>query len=380
MENLDTIKKELMELYEQEGADARLTVDRDRLRVTEVVLKLLDGVDTQSELLEVLTADKGFALTPVQQVERLGQFLQRHFEESVLNDAGIFLDKLPSELGERCDGSVLINSSPKRYRDVVDCSAEVTLLGKWTVDVRRAEVIALAGVDACARDSMAVVDVRSTEASAVRLPASYYQQIGKFNDLYSFSQLEKRLQTENVYSILDAVKEKVGFTDGLSLLDTTAIPALERGDQVIASDKWFTLVRNELSRQYLLFQHRSVDEVVRAIYACQHHCVINDDLIPLKATLVRDEFQRMPGERLVLGRNQQGEEVSLRFDMNYFAFLPDNLYEKAPFGRWKAYSNLIPMSHDLTMNAQIVFIKCHFEDCLKAGEALNQQKQTGLKR
>ena len=380
MENLDTIKKELMELYEQEGADARLTVDRDRLRVTEVVLKLLDGVDTQSELLEVLTADKGFALTPVQQVERLGQFLQRHFEESVLNDAGIFLDKLPSELGERCDGAVLINSSPKRYRDVVDCSAEVTLLGKWTVDVRRAEVIALAGVDACARDSMAVVDVRSTEASAVRLPASYYQQIEKFNDLYSFSQLEKRLQTENVYSILDAVKEKVGFTDGLSLLDTTAIPALERGDQVIASDKWFTLVRNELSRKYLLFQHRSVDEVVRAIYACQHHCVINDDLIPLKATLVRDEFQRMPGERLVLGRNQQGEEVSLRFDMNYFSFLPENLYEKAPFGRWKAYSNLIPMSHDLTLNAQIVFIKCHFEDCLKAGEALNQQKQTGLKR
>ena len=82
----------------------------------------------------------------------------------------------------------------------------------------------------------------------------------------------------------------------------------------------------------------------------------------------------------MLGRNQQGEEVSLRFDMNYFAFLPDNLYEKAPFGRWKAYSNLIPMSHDLTLNAQIVFIKCHFEDCLKAGEALNQQKQTGLKR
>ena len=189
------IKKELMELYEQEGADAQLTGDRNRLNVTEVVLKLLDGVDAQSELLSLLTADKGFALTPVQQVERLGHFLQRHFEESVLNDAGIFLDKLPSELGERCDGAVLINSSPKRYRDVVDCSAEVTLLGKWTVDVRRAEVIALAGVDACARDSMAVVDVRSTEASAVRLPASYYQQIGKFNDLYSFSQLEKRFQT-----------------------------------------------------------------------------------------------------------------------------------------------------------------------------------------
>ena len=66
--------------------------------------------------------------------------------------------------------------------------------------------------------------------------------------------------------------------------------------------------------------------------------------------------------------------------MSYFAFLPENLYKKEQFGRWEPYSYLIPLSQELTLNAQIVSIKCKFEDCLKAGQELEQTKTTGLKR
>ena len=380
MKSVDQIKEELKDLYVHEQEEAQFRVDRDRATRINIALKLLDGVETRSDLMSFLSADKGAMLFPVGDAEALGRVLRAGFAEEELNQVGIYLDKQPAEMGEHCAGAVLINTTPNRYHCSVDFDGSVTFLGKWMVDVRQAEVFALAGVHANARGSLAVVDVQSMDASAVRLPGTYYQKIEKFNDLYSFSQLERRFQTENVYSILDAVKEKVGFTDGLSLLETTATPALERGDQVIASDKWFTLVRNELSRSYHMFQHRSEDQVVRAIYASQHDCIISDDLLPLKAALVRDEFLRMPGERLVLGKNQQGEIASLKFDMSYFAFLPENLYKKEQFGRWEPYSYLIPLSQELTLNAQIVSIKCKFEDCLKAGQELEQTKTTGLKR
>ena len=83
-------------------------------------------------------------------------------------------------------------------------------------------------------------------------------------------------------------------------------------------------------------------------------------------------------------KTQKGAAPNLRAqrrnDMDKFAFRPENLYEKGKFGRWTAFSNPIPLCIGYTLNAQLDSIKCHFKDCLKAGQKLGQTKQTGLKR
>lgn len=379
MKDIDYIIVELIGLYERERAAAEL--DRDSIRGGEVdiILKYLDEVETRSDLLAFLSAHLGRALRPVEQVEALGRFLKEGFREEELNGAGIYLDKLPAELREQWDKGIFINTTPQRYHCSVDFDGHATFLGKWTIDVRQARVKALAGAHANVRDALGDAYAPTLKSSSVRLPDTYYQKIEAFNKLFDFSKLERRVQNGDVSALIDSIKEQVGLTESLALLNTTVTPVLKRGDQVIASDNQFVLVRNEFERQYYFFQKRSEAEVVKAINACQHHCVINDDLHKLKAALVRDEFLKQPDERMVIGTNQMGEVASLKFDMDKFAFRPENLYEKGKFGRWIAFSNPIPLSTDYTLNAQLDSIKCHFEDCLKAGQKLGQTKQTGMK-
>lgn len=380
MKDIDYIIVELIGLYERERAAAELDGDSIRGEEVDLILESLDEVETRSDLIAFLSAHQGRALRPVEQVEALGRFLKEGFREEELNGAGIYLDNIPAELREQWDKGIFINTTPQRYHCSVDFDGHATFLGKWTIDVRQAHVKALAGVHANVRDALGYAYAPSLKSSSVRLPDTYYQKIEVFNELYDFSKLERQFQNEDVSAIFDSIKEQVGLTESLALLDTSATPVLKRGDQVIASDNQFVLVRNEFERHYYFFQKRSEAEVVQAINACQHHCVINDDLHKLKAALVRDEFLKQPDERIVLGTNQNGEVVSLKFDMDKFAFRPENLYEKGKFGRWTAFSNPIPLCIGYTLNAQLDSIKCHFEDCLKTGQKLGQTKQTGLKR
>ena len=108
-------------------------MNRDRVRAIDIALKILDCVETRSDLMTFLSADKGLMLFPVEQAEALGRLLIEHFGEEELNLAGIYLDKLPAEIGERCAGAVLINTTPNRYECDVNFDGSVTFLGKWMV-------------------------------------------------------------------------------------------------------------------------------------------------------------------------------------------------------------------------------------------------------
>ena len=306
--------------------------------------------------------------------------MKAHGSDEELAQAGIFID-LPDWDQVKWDGmALLINTLPERCRLQVDQDGQVAFLGAWTVDARRASVIALTGAHINLRDCLATVQIPSDNASVVRLPDGYYQPIARFDRPNTFRELERIFVEDGRFWLLDRLKEQVWRPTRVDLLAQYETPILKKGDDLVAEDAYCALVRNAHERSYMLYLIRSEREIVQAIQACQHDCLINEDLRPLKASLVRDEFLKWPGGRRVIGKNHLGEEVSLSFDVGFQDYKPHNLYRKGGSGKWEPYTTPIRMSSKLTLEAEIQAIQRDFAPCLKAEALLDMEQHPGWKR
>lgn len=378
--NIEDIKSELIAIYQSELEGAESMGSPKRADALHQAVSLTEGAQTKSDLLLSLMEQYEVMLAPVQQVELFGAFLKKSMGFEVLERNGIYLDKLPKVELAKGQRYLFINSQPERAKGVLDQEIEAICMGRWHLDVWEASVKALPGTHLDLRDTLSVAQCVTNEASAIRHQDAYYERVHEIRKPSDFLSLERIFQKEGQFWALDRLKEEVGFQKEVNLLQVYAVPTNWKGDTLEAQDAHFALVRNEWDRSYLLFQIRSESAVIKAIQNCEHHCVIDPDLRNLKAALVRDEFLGLPNEQLILGHNQLGETVSLSFIANEQCFQPHNLYNKKEFGRWELFDGVIPMSDQYTLKSQVDSIKCRFENCLKAGQALGVERSAGPKR
>ena len=379
-EAFDGLRQELLSLYEVERDSA---VEQHNLELAErlsVAQGLVSRVECKAELLQLLVEQCIQTLAPIEQAKTVGEILKAHGSDEELALAGIFID-LPDWDQVKWNGmALLINTLPERYRLQVDQDGQVAFLGAWTVDARRASVIALTGALFNLRYCLATAQIPSDNASVVQLPDGYYQPIARFDRPNTFRKLERIFVEDGRFWLLDRLKEQVWRPTRVDLLAQYETPILKKGDDLVAEDAHCALVRNAHERSYMLYLIRNEREIVQAIQACQHDCLINEDLRPLKASLIRDEFLKWPGGRRVIGKNHLGEEVSLSFDVGFQDYKPHNLYRKGVAGKWEPYTTPIRMSGKLTLEAEIQAIQRDFAPCLKAEALLDMERHPGWKR
>ena len=116
--------------------------------------------------------------------------------------------------------------------------------------------------------------------------------------------------------------------------DLQATPIMEKGDQLIADSGHYALIRNVYEREYLLLRKLSEQRVIDIIQSTKYHLKLSGDAVALHVLMIRDQFLRLPNERMEVCENHLGQPAFLSFDANKHCFNTHGLYSKNWNDKW----------------------------------------------
>lgn len=375
--DINQIKEELVALFEAERSEAYGREEFTAFTALKKAETQIKQAETQSDLLELLVHDCSTVLAFVRRADRFGQFLQGHFSESNLQEAGIFVNQMPEEVeqGAEC---LFVNATAERFHCALDVDAHVGFLGRWSVEARQVYIEALSGVHVTLRDKLACAHTAPFDSSVISLPECYYQAMEFKGDR---RQLVRLLVQEGGEAALSYAKENSGAEPVINLAKLIYSPLQEKGDVVAAQDTHHTLVNqlgvNERIQGVVLYRRFSEQEVVQAIEQAQGLYFLSGDLWNLRTALRRETFLSMPNERIVIGKNHRGEEVSVSFNSTFAYFKLHNLYMKAN-GQWSPLETTVPASPHASLEEEIKLLQYMFKDGVQPEKV--HKVPTGWKR
>ena len=106
---------------------------------------------------------------------------------------------------------------------------------------------------------------------------------------------------------------------------------MEKGDQLIADRGHYALIRNEYERVYVLLRKLSEQRVIDTIQSTKSHLKLSSDAVALHVCMIRDQFLRLPNERMEVCENHLGQPAYLSFDANKHCFNTHDLYYCDPW-------------------------------------------------
>lgn len=337
--------------------------------------KMFDSAETQSDLLECLLRDGMNSLGYINDVVGFSQGLQQLFSKEALNHAGIYVDALPEGIVKPGGEYLFINTSDERRAYAVDVEAKVGFMGRWLVEARQAKVVALANTHVSLRDDKARALKFGKNSAALRLPPYYYQPV----DCTSFSEgAAQRLASEGSEAALRYLAEQVGEPKAMDLQELRSSVAQEAGDKVLAQDERYTLAVGA-DQEMTLFRRFAEQEVAQALSARASSDKLNPQLWDLNSSLKREVFWRQTNERLVIGQNHLGKDVSLKLELGLGSYFCSNLYCRED-GEWKHISGWVKMDKSASLKEEIEAIKSQASESLNLGQAQAQAQKNGLKR
>ena len=363
--DIDHIKEGLLALYAVERLDAQKVSDDNRIGQLERAVRLLEPMITKSELLMNLRENALKLFQPVRRVEAMGSFIKDNFSAYDLRANFVFVDCFPNgKLPEGTD-CLLINSSPSLRECDFAQNVHATFVGRWLVNAYEAQIVALHGAHVNLMDTVSTARCPVKNASAIRRQDTYYQGVLELNEV-SFRELEILSRTKTAREVLEHVIAD-GEDPSMPLCPCLvhAAASLEKGDQLIAENDRFALVRNALHRSYSLCQKWTEGEVCSFMRCVTAEIPLSEDLRVLQSCLMRETFLRLPDEQMEIGRNYQGEPVTLSFDAKRYGFVPHNLYVQTGTCDWRAETSIIDLEPKLPLNRTIEKIKAQYRQVLQ---------------
>ena len=360
-----------------EAKTAKDKNDIERITSLGKAMDIIQSMDTKTDLLQGLTERSVELLKPITEVERVGGFLRDSFTNKDLIDNNVFVDRLPTDVLPKDSTCLLINSSPNLKEGGFTQDVSATIIGRWYLEVQEADVTLLHGAHVNLWGARAMGQCLVEDASMIRQQEEYYQPIRRFGQAKEFRNVESLLSTYGRFVMIDYIVPNRKEIPPLSLSKLSATATSRKGDEVLTNYGDYTLVRNEWERSYTLFERYNVGKVIDQIKAADYHLYLDADLAPVLADVYRDQFLRLPGERMVIGQNTKGEPVTLSFNANTYKFKVDNLCPRNSKDESLRIHEEVYMDWDLAPKGQLTFIKTRFEGKILP---LNEQKTESEKK
>ena len=371
--DFDVLKEKLLNLYQLERDDASKRGHQMRAILVELNAEEFNSAETQSDLLHKLVHDCAKTLPFIEQVDAFGKGLQGLFSQQALKEAGIYLDQQPEGIVQPEQEYLFINTSAERRACALNVDSQVAFLGRWSVEARQAFVTAFANTHVTLRDDKANAHKLGANTSVIRLPACYYQPVvcdsmGR--------EAESVLASEGGEAALRYLTEHVGEPEAMNLQQLQDAVTLVRGDEVEATNDRYTLVL-EGDQGLKLYQRFSEQEVAQVLSQRNKLSGLSMAVWELNTALKRDAFLKQPGERLVIGQNYRGEDVTLEINVPLHCYHCHHMYVQEK-GEWTRFGCPIEMNPHASLNEDIELIKCQLGDNLR--QQPEREQKSGLKR
>lgn len=377
-ETIETIKQAISQHYEQEKQKSQALGNQVGFQALCEAQAIIGSIQTKSELFNTLLTNGEELLKHMQQPERIGEILKTHYTPEDLQTYQIYVDSMPIGTLPKDSSCMLFNTTSQLRQGTFKQNVEATFVGSWLVDCYQASVTALKGALINLRDTRAVGGYIAKDASAIRLPDIYYQEINLIGPEKGFRVWEERLLQQSPWGLLDDLVSQTELPEKPALSHLSATATLVKGDDVLAENNRHTLVRNSWNQTYVLYQKFSEREVIEQIQATKDYLYMSDDLRPLQSALIRNHFSALPGERMTIGQNHLEEPITLSFNSDTQRFIPHNLIYKTNRGTFKKMEKTFVMDTNMTMQKNIEYIKnsLKYSNILFDKTEINQ----GLKR
>ena len=332
--NIHEIKDDLLCFFKEEYEKAWVDCDQKRLHQLDEAMSLFEPVTTKSECLQLLVSEPTKLFASLREWRRMVAYIRENFSAQDLQLHGIFLDFVPEKEPTRGSQCLFINSQPTLCEYALSEDMKASFLGRWLVDVYQAEVVALDGAHINLRGSMAVGQLSSKNASITPRHDVYYQPVLSLSGA-KFRMAEQMAQSKTAGELLCEILESHEVLQKPIMLDDLqATPIMEKGDQLIAESGHYALIRNVYEREYLLLRKLSEQRVIDTIQSTNHHLKMSSDVGALHVCMIRDQFLRLPNERLEIGVNHLGQPAYLSFDVNKHCFNTHGLYYENWNDKW----------------------------------------------
>ena len=333
--NIEEIKKGFLTFYQEAMLKAHRICDPALVKCLEESVGLIKPVHTKSEFLQLLVVDATNVFSPMKDWLSLVCYLQEHFSEKDLRDNGIVIDHLPEHEILKGSQGLFINTKPVLCEHTFSEEICGAFLGRWLVDVYRADVVALDGAHINLRGPNAKGQRASDNASVMSRHDVYYQPVMDLNDK-QYQLVERMCKFKQPSELLDEILHFQGTLQKKILLhNIEPTPITEQGDQLIAEDEQYVLILNTDTRECVLSRKLSEQQVIDEIRETKENFNLEtEDLRTLHVCMLRDMFLKLPNERFEIGTNHLGQPASISFDPNKLYFNTHGLYYKNYAGHW----------------------------------------------